>query len=92
MVTDYADFTGQTNGINAVDIRPRVSGYLVKMPFKEGAKVKQGEMLFEVDPRPYQAQYDQAVGQVNLYKAQLAVRGHPKPATTGRGVVQNQPL
>jgi membrane fusion protein, multidrug efflux system len=41
------------------------------MPFKEGAEVKQGDLLFEVDPRPYQAQYDQAVGQVNLYKAQL---------------------
>ncbi len=73
VVTDYADFTGQTNGVNAVDIRPRVSGYLVKMPFKEGAEVKAGDMLFEVDPRPYQAQYDQAVGQVNLYKAQLAL-------------------
>ena len=41
------------------------------MPFKEGAEVKTGELLFEIDPRPYQAQYDQAVGQVNLYKAQL---------------------
>jgi multidrug efflux system membrane fusion protein len=73
VVTDYVDFTGQTNGVNAVDIRPRVSGYLVKMPFKEGADVKTGNLLFEVDPRPYQAQYDQAVGQVNLYKAQLAL-------------------
>ena len=72
-MTDYVDFTGQTNGVNAVDIRPRVSGYLTKMPFKEGAEVKAGEILFEVDPRPYQAQYDQAVGQVNLYKAQLAL-------------------
>ena len=54
-----------------MDIRARVSGYLVKMPFKEGAEVKEGELLFEVDPRPYQAQYDQADGQVNLYKAQL---------------------
>jgi multidrug efflux system membrane fusion protein len=73
VVTDYVDFTGQTNAVNAVDVRPRVSGYLVQMPFKEGADVKKGEMLFEVDPRPYQAQYDQAVGQVNLYKAQLAL-------------------
>ncbi len=70
-VTDYADFTGRTNAVESVDIRARVSGYLVKMPFKEGAEVKKDEMLFEIDPRPYQAQYDQAVGQVNLYKAQL---------------------
>jgi membrane fusion protein, multidrug efflux system len=71
VVTDYVDFTGRTNAVNSVDVRARVSGYLVKMPFKEGAEVKTGDLLFLVDPRPYQAQYDQAVGQVNLYKAQL---------------------
>lgn len=71
VVTDYVDFTGRTNAIQSVDIRARVSGYLVQMPFKEGSEVAEGDLLFEVDPRPYQAQYDQAVGQVNLYKAQL---------------------
>ncbi|MEN6406562.1 MAG: efflux RND transporter periplasmic adaptor subunit [Thermoguttaceae bacterium] len=70
-VTDYADFTGRTNAVNSVDIRARVSGYLVEMPFEEGTEVKKGDLLFLVDPRPYKAQYDQAVGQVNLYKAQL---------------------
>ena len=70
-VTDYVDFTGRTDAIEAVDIRPRVSGYLVKMPFKEGAEVKKGDLLFEVDPRPYQAQLDQAAAQVELNKAQL---------------------
>jgi membrane fusion protein, multidrug efflux system len=73
IVTDYVDFTGRTNAVNSVDIRARVSGYLMEMPFKEGAEVKRGDLLFLVDPRPYQAQYDQAVGQVNLYKAQLAL-------------------
>jgi multidrug efflux system membrane fusion protein len=73
VVTDYVDFTGRTNAINSVDVRARVSGYLGQMPFKEGAEVKKGELLFEIDPRPYQAQYDQAEGQVNLYKAQLAL-------------------
>ena len=71
VVTDYVDFTGRTNAVNSVDIRARVSGYLKEMPFKEGAEVKKGDLLFLVDPRPYQAQYDQAEGQVNLYKAQL---------------------
>ncbi|HEY1377022.1 MAG TPA: efflux RND transporter periplasmic adaptor subunit, partial [Gemmataceae bacterium] len=70
-VTDYVDFTGRTDAVEAVDVRPRVSGYLVKMPFKEGAEVKKGDLLFEVDPRPYQAQLDQAKAQVDLYKAQL---------------------
>src|SRR5580693_2725038 len=53
-VTDYVDFTGRTDAVQAVDIRPRVTGYLVKMPFKEGAEVKSGDLLFVVDPRPYQ--------------------------------------
>ena len=75
-VTDYVDFTGRTQAINSVNIVPRATGYLVLPPdkeaqFKEGSEVKAGELLFLVDPRPYQAQYDQAMGQVNLYKAQL---------------------
>jgi multidrug efflux system membrane fusion protein len=65
------DFTGRTEAVHSVDIRPRVTGYLVEMPFKEGAEVKAGDLLFVVDPRPYQAQLDQAQGQVDLYKASL---------------------
>ena len=70
-VTDFADFTGRSDAIPSVDIRPRTTGYLVEMPFKEGAEVKQGDLLFVIDPRPYKAQLDQAVGQVDLYQAQL---------------------
>ena len=70
-VTDYVDFTGRTQAVNSVNVVPRATGYLVQEPFKEGSEVKAGDLLFEIDPRPYQAQYDQAVGQVNLYKAQL---------------------
>ena len=65
------DFTGRTKAVQSVDIRPRVTGYLVEMPFKEGAEVKKGDLLFVVDPRPYKAQLDQAQGQVDLYQAQL---------------------
>jgi membrane fusion protein, multidrug efflux system len=70
-VTEYEDFTGQTQAVESVDIRPRATGYLVKIPFKEGSEVKANDILFEIDPRPYQAQLDQATGQVNLYQAQL---------------------
>src|SRR5262245_59755935 len=69
-ITDFVDFTGRTEAIHSVDIRPRTTGYLVKLPFEEGAEVKEGELLFVIDPRPYQAQLDQAAGQVNLYQAQ----------------------
>src|SRR5207248_2746319 len=65
-VTDYADFTGRTDAVHSVNIVPRVTGYLVRMPFKEGSEVKKDDLLFEIDPRPYQAQLDQAQAQVNL--------------------------
>jgi membrane fusion protein, multidrug efflux system len=62
-VTDYVDFTGRTDAVEAVDIRPRVTGYLVRIPFKEGSEVKKGAVLFEIDPRPYQAQLKSAQAQ-----------------------------
>jgi multidrug efflux system membrane fusion protein len=71
VVTDYGDFTGRTDAVQAVDIRARVTGYLMEMPFKEGAEVKKNALLFVVDRRPYQAQLDQAEGQLNRYQAQL---------------------
>jgi multidrug efflux system membrane fusion protein len=71
LVTDFVDFTGRTDAVQAVDVRPRVTGYLMKMPFKEGSEVKKGELLFEIDPRPYQAQLNQAQSQVVLNEAQL---------------------
>jgi multidrug efflux system membrane fusion protein len=70
-VTEYADFTGRTDAEKAVDIRPRVTGYLVQMPFREGSEVKKGDLLFEIDPRPYEAQLHQAQSQVTLNEAQL---------------------
>ena len=70
-VTDYADFTGRTDAVQAVDVRARVTGYLEKILFREGAEVKAGEVLFEIDPRPYQAQLDQASSQVDLNVASL---------------------
>jgi multidrug efflux system membrane fusion protein len=72
-VTDYVEFTGRTEAVHSVDIRPRVTGYLVEMPFREGSEVKKGDLLFVVDPRPYKAQLDQAHSQVDLYKASLKV-------------------
>jgi multidrug efflux system membrane fusion protein len=70
-VTEYVDFTGRTDAVETANIRARVTGYLVKISFREGAEVKQGDLLFEIDPRPYQAQLDQAVSQVELNDASL---------------------
>jgi multidrug efflux system membrane fusion protein len=85
-VTDFADFTGRTAAIESVDIRPRATGYLVEIPFQEGAEVKEKDLLFVVDPRPYKAQLEQAIGQVNLYQAQLKLA----KATLARDVAINR--
>jgi multidrug efflux system membrane fusion protein len=70
-VTDYVDYTGRIDAIDSVTIRARVTGFLVKAPFKEGAEVKKGDLLFQIDPRPYQALVNQAKAQVALAQAQL---------------------
>ena len=54
-VTEYADFTGRTAAVDSVEVRARVGGYLDKLNFKEGTLVKKGVVLFEIDPRPYEA-------------------------------------
>jgi RND family efflux transporter MFP subunit len=71
VVTDYADYSGRTQAVESVDIRARVTGYIDKTAFKEGAIVKAGDLLFEIDPRPYKAQYDEAEARVKLAEAQL---------------------
>jgi multidrug efflux pump subunit AcrA (membrane-fusion protein) len=72
-VADYVDFTGRTQAQFSVDIRARVTGYLMQMPFVEGAEVKTGALLFEIDPRPFQAQVDKAKADVALNEAKLKV-------------------
>jgi multidrug efflux system membrane fusion protein len=70
-VTDYQDFTGRTEASSSVTIRARVTGYLIRVAFKDGADVRQGDVLFEIDPRPYQAALDQAQSEVTLHEAGL---------------------
>jgi RND family efflux transporter MFP subunit len=70
-VTDYADFTARTAAVDSVEVRARVWGYLEKVHFKEGDLVQKGDVLCELDPRPYQALLDQARGKVAQDEAQL---------------------
>jgi RND family efflux transporter MFP subunit len=72
-VVNYQEYTGNTAAVGSVDIRARVSGYLYKVSFQEGAIVKAGDLLFVIDPRPYQAAVDQAQANVDQAKAQLAL-------------------
>ena len=70
-VTDYVDYTGRISAKESVTIMPRVTGFLVKMPFKEGAEVKKGDVLFEIDPRPYQAKFKAAEAAVAQNEASV---------------------
>jgi len=54
-LTDWDEFTGRLIARERVEIRARVSGYLTEVHFKEGAEVKEGDLLFTIDPRPYEA-------------------------------------
>ncbi len=63
-LADHAEFTGRTDAIDLVEVRARVRGYLVKVNFKDGQMVKKGEVLYEIDPRPYQADLDKALGEL----------------------------
>jgi RND family efflux transporter MFP subunit len=65
-VMDYQDFTGRLAAIKTVDIRARVSGYVTEVPFKEGDAVKEGDLLFQIDMRPYQADLGQADANLKL--------------------------
>jgi RND family efflux transporter MFP subunit len=71
-VTDYVDFTGRTAAVDSVEVRAHVWGYLDKVNFQEGALVKKGDVLFELDARPYQALLNQAKAKVAQDEAQLA--------------------
>jgi RND family efflux transporter MFP subunit len=62
-VVDWDDYVGQFVAVDSVDVRPRVSGYLQSIGFKDGDIVAKGQVLFVIDPRPYQAALDQAKGQ-----------------------------
>src|SRR5438132_497359 len=67
----YSEWIGTTEGIVNADIKAEVTGYLLKQDYKEGSFVKKGQLLFELDPRPFQAAVDQANGQVAQFQGQL---------------------
>ena len=78
-ITDFEDFTGRTVARRTIDIRARVTGYLDKIQFKDGGEVKQGDLLFEIDPRPYQTEL--ARTQAALVQAEA----HSEPARSRFG-------
>jgi RND family efflux transporter MFP subunit len=69
-ITDWDEYSGRFQAIDTVEVRPRVSGYIDQVLFREGQGVKKGDTLIVIDPRPYQADFDRAKAQLALAKAQ----------------------
>jgi membrane fusion protein (multidrug efflux system) len=71
-VTIYEDWIGSLDGYVNAEIRPQIEGYVLRQTYREGFVVKAGETLFEIDPRQFQATYDQTKGTLAQYEATLA--------------------
>jgi RND family efflux transporter MFP subunit len=78
-LTDWDEYTARLEAVDSVEVRARVSGYLESVHFREGSLVKKGDLLFQIDPRPYEAQLrraegdlEQAQSRVNLAQKNLA--------------------
>src|SRR5258705_6366996 len=59
-VTDWDEFTGHFEAVQSVEVRPRVSGFIERVSFPEGATIQQGDVLVTIDPRPYEAEVSRA--------------------------------
>jgi multidrug efflux pump subunit AcrA (membrane-fusion protein) len=73
-IVEWDEFTARTDAVDNVNITPRVSGYIDSVTFKAGDKVKRGDLLFVIDPRPYQAALDQAQAQKQQQEANLQLQ------------------
>ena len=85
-VTEFSEHTGHTESPSTVEIRARASGYLTRAAFHEGDLVKKGELLFEVDPKPYQASLARA--KAELASARVDVELARKNAVRGEQLFQ----
>jgi RND family efflux transporter MFP subunit len=70
-IKDWDEYTGRFQAVDTVEVRPRVSGYIDQVLFKEGQAVKKDDVLIIIDPRPYQADYDRAKAGLELAKSQM---------------------
>src|SRR6201984_2659822 len=85
----YGEWIGTLSGQVNADIKAQVTGYLLTRNYKEGSYVTKGELLFEIDPRPFQAALDQAKGQLAQAEAQLA-QGEAQLATAEANELKSQ--
>lgn len=72
-ITEFDEFTGRFEAVERVEVRPRVSGYVQSTNFLQGHEVKKGDILYVIDPRPYQAALKRAEAEVARAKTQLVL-------------------
>jgi RND family efflux transporter MFP subunit len=70
-LVEWDEFTGRIEPVESVEVRPRVSGYIQKVDFQSGQLVKKGDVLFEIDPRWHQAEYDRRRAEVEQARVRL---------------------
>lgn len=83
----WEDFTGRLEAIQSVEVRPRVGGYVDAVVLPEGAHVSKGQLLFQIDPRPFQAEADRAAAQLLKARADAAL-AHADAARAGRLIAE----
>jgi membrane fusion protein, multidrug efflux system len=76
IITEWDEYTGRFTAVETVEIRARVSGFIESIHFKDGQIVKQGDLLFVIDPRPYKIAVDQAKSDVERAQAKLEIASH----------------
>ncbi|EOQ71287.1 multidrug efflux RND transporter periplasmic adaptor subunit AdeF [Acinetobacter pittii] len=74
-ITDWQEYSGRLEAIDQVDIRPQVSGKLIAVHFKDGSLVRKGDLLFTIDPRPFEAELNRAQAQLASAEAQVTYTG-----------------
>src|SRR5712664_1353702 len=70
-LVEWDEFTGRTEPVESVEVRPRVSGYIQEVRFQSGQLVKKGEVLFVIDPRWHQAEFDRRQAEFEQARVQL---------------------
>jgi multidrug efflux system membrane fusion protein len=92
---EHLDYTGRLEAVERVELRPRVAGYIMKVHFQEGSRVRKGDMLVEIDPRPYQVEVDKARAEMARAEAELklAVVDFQRVQTLrGKGVISQEEI
>lgn len=89
-LVEWDEFIGRLDAPESVEVRARVSGYLEKVHFREGSDVKAGDLLFSIDPRPYQAVVDQA--QADVERAQVRLELAKMESRRAKGLIESKAI